>query len=329
MSASQDSFLARVAHKLAQEGLPGAAAAASRRARHWVGRRSPVPWAYFGALSRRLGQALPIPQPSVLVVSLPRSGSSWVGHTLGLAADAAYLREPLDQLYLSQGGPSAVHNFEPSTPPPTYRQAAALAFAGVPAFPSHLRIVADRGQWGLAGRRRRRVVVKMVNPYAVRWLLKTYRLRLIYLVRHPAAVALSFRRLGWWSPEPDHFRSLGRDFNNAHRAVMDAAADGAATRVVAYEALCRDPLNHFRALFEFSGLTWDERVDAQIERDTSGSDDGDPYSVSRHSATQADQWRRSIRPAELADLQAGYCYAPLPWYQAPEDWSLNGELASG
>ena len=55
---------------------------------------SPVRWGRFPGLTGMLARALSPAEPPVLVVSLPRSGSSWVGEVLGAAPDAMYLREP-------------------------------------------------------------------------------------------------------------------------------------------------------------------------------------------------------------------------------------------
>ena len=323
MSETRPAIIARLTRKLRREGWAGVASILRRTWQRFNRERSPVRWAQFGAASRLLGRAAPTRQPAVVVLSLPRSGSSWVGQTLGLAPDAAYLREPLDQLYLDQGGLASVHDYTPGAPPPAYLRAASLAFLGVPAFPRRLPIVASPQQWALAGRRRRRVVVKLINPFAAPWLLRAYQPRLIYLVRHPAAVALSHRRLGWWSADPDIWTKVGRSYHDAHQALLNASAGGATVRIIPYETLCLDPLNQFRQLFEFAGLTWDERLAGPILAQTSGGDDANPYSLARDSRAQISRWRSAIQPRELAELRAGFCHSPLPWYQAEEDWSLN------
>jgi hypothetical protein len=315
-------LFSRVIRKLYEEGWPSVASAVRWRWQRHALDRSPVLWAQFGAASQLLGRAVPPKQPPVVVLSLPRSGSSWVGHTLGQAPNAAYLREPLEQLFLAQGG-EAVPVLESGEPPRVYRHAAALTFGGVPAFPRRLRIVSFPKQWALAGRRSRRVVAKSVNPFAFPWLLRTYQPRFIYLVRHPAALALSYRRLGWWSDDPENWIKVGRSYHDAHKVVLSASAGRATVRLVQYETLCPDPITQFFELFEFAGLTWDERVAALILEQTAGGDETDPYSLARNSRAQIDRWRSEIQPHELADVRAGYCHSPLPWYQGAEDWTLR------
>ena len=49
--------------------------------------------------SRLLGRLFPFRKPAILLLSYPRSGSSWAGKVLGLSPDVAYLREPINQGY--------------------------------------------------------------------------------------------------------------------------------------------------------------------------------------------------------------------------------------
>ena len=53
-------------------------------------------WAGEGKLSLQIARLLRPQMPSVLILSFPRSGSSWVGKTLGRASNALYMREPIN-----------------------------------------------------------------------------------------------------------------------------------------------------------------------------------------------------------------------------------------
>jgi hypothetical protein len=61
-------------------------------------------WAKYGFVSHIIGSIIKPMQPSILVLSLPRSGSSWVGETLGVADDAMYLREPMNKFFIAYMG---------------------------------------------------------------------------------------------------------------------------------------------------------------------------------------------------------------------------------
>ncbi|HET6521142.1 MAG TPA: sulfotransferase [Geminicoccaceae bacterium] len=263
----------------------------------------------------------------MLLVSLPRSGSTWVGDVLGSAPDALYLHEPLTQsLDLSGTEPILV---EPDAPAPAavYPAAAAAAFAGLPTFRSH--VLRWPGQWALGRRAGRRVVVKEVNPLICPWIVREHRPRVILLVRHPAAVSLSYRRLGWFDL-PDFQMASGdgaagdgpwRRSGRRQGYVLDRALRALSGYpdhvVVRYEDLCRQPVEGFRRLYAFAGLTWTPAVGRLIEA-KAGGDRNDVYATSRATRLMADSWRAQIGPQDLADLMAGYGAFDLPWYGAAE-----------
>jgi hypothetical protein len=111
---------------------------------------------------------------------------------------------------------------DPDDPPAAYAASARAAFSGLPSFalPAErpTRIVRHPGQWSLRQRRQRRLVIKEINPFACEWLLKTYSPRVIYLVRHPAAVALSNARLGFMQGN-EIWREQGLHQGRAHAMV--------------------------------------------------------------------------------------------------------------
>src|SRR5205085_5348017 len=72
--------------------------------------------------------------PSVLILSMPRSGSSWLGDTMGRASDALYLREPINQVSISHGKTDALIPVDAAAPPADFQESADQAFAGLPKF---------------------------------------------------------------------------------------------------------------------------------------------------------------------------------------------------
>lgn len=74
-------------------------------------------------------------RPPALVLSLPRSGSSWVGDTLGHADDAMYLREPITQSNMQlHGAVQAMQDIGPGGPDTDTLRYADNAFNGIPDF---------------------------------------------------------------------------------------------------------------------------------------------------------------------------------------------------
>jgi hypothetical protein len=264
-------------------------------------------------------------RPPVLVLSVPRSGSSWVGVTLGRAQNALYLREPMTQsclAYFRQTGhpQNVVYEVEPSTASGVFARAASKAFSGLPVFPPW--VVTFPEQWDLQSRKKRRLVIKEVNPMACKLLVEQYQPRVILLVRHPAAVSLSYVNMEWLSRPLG--RQLGEHLGETLRMALDGLADYDNYTVVTYEELCAAPVSVFQRLYEFSELMWDDSSKAYIRRRTSGEDpDGRDhrYGTSRDSRRMIRAWDSELSKEELEQLRAGYSSFDLPWYQADDDWS--------
>jgi hypothetical protein len=311
----------RIYHKYKEGGVKALAAVTTGRFRHWISPyTSVVFWARLGAVSSFLGDRLRTQNPPVLVLSLPRSGSSWVGETLGNAANALYLREPITQSYLEEVGRRnrVVFEIDPSNLLEVYKRAADTAFSGIPAFPPH--IVKYPKQWNLFSRRHRRLVIKEVNPMASEWLLQHYLPRVVFLVRHPAAVALSYRQLGWWqTPDP-----IGKEHGKYQGAAIRVALDNLVAyqdyRVVLYEELCANPIDVFRSLFEFAGLVWDRNMEAYVQERTTGGCRADSMETSRDSRSMIRSWVGQLSKKELESLRTGFSEFNLPWYKSTEGW---------
>ena len=170
--------------------------------------KSPVLWANWGILSAFLAKRIKPKKPPVLILSMPRSGSSWVGEIMGLSPDSLYLREPITQTYLktTHDGAPSFFEFDMAGLPEGYESSAKNVFSGLPLFDRRITIFPK--QWALSKRSRKRIVVKEVNPFMLPWLTQNFRPRIIYLVRHPVATASSFKRIGWTGEQFDFRLSL-------------------------------------------------------------------------------------------------------------------------
>ncbi|MCK4387230.1 MAG: sulfotransferase [Dehalococcoidia bacterium] len=278
--------------------------------------------------------------PSILILSLPRSGSSWVGEILGSAGNALYLSEPIAQSDLTLGR-SQDTAFDPSDPPPAYKRFADRAFCGLPTFPKWL-VLRKPNQWSLFERHYRRLVIKEVKPLACGWLLKRYNPRVIFLVRHPMAVALSYLNLGWTdihiekaplasrglantflSHWEQHLKSV-TDFWDQHgtmqgallRSILDSLIDYPDQTIVLYEQLCADPIKSFQNLFTFAGLSWDGTIERLITKTSSSSDNNKEYGTSRDSRSMVNAWKGKVSDEEVKRLRAAFMKFDLPWYGA-------------
>ncbi len=280
---------------------------------------NPIFWAQFGLLSWRLANLIKPLLPTVVVLSLPRSGSSWVGEVLGSAPKALYLREPLTQSAVDFGA----HNFQLtdetfSEPPPNYETFLKAAFQGLPIF--HPRVVTKPEQWSLYRRWGRRVVIKEVNLRMCPLVIRKFQPRIILLVRHPAAVLQSWRRLKWAGSTQTEAEALAHDQARLLRQTLDTLADYPQHCVVRYEDLCLDPVTQFRRLYDFAGFTWHEQVEALIQEHLQGGDRADTYGTFRKTAEMVDAWRGGLSQEELQSLRDVYHQYDLPWFSQASDW---------
>jgi len=280
----------------------------------------PTSWYQWGPLSAWLAQVRPPLSPPVLVLSLGRSGSSWVGDTLGRAGNALFLREPITQSLMPSGGTEPDEVIDPHAPRADFERWATRAFMGLPVFPRG--IVRYPEQWHYGQRHRRRLVIKDIKPFACAWLLHAYRPRLIYLVRHPAAVALSNMRLGFIGGT-EAWRHAGEHQGRAHRYVLDCLKNWQDYRIVQYEVLCADPLSTFRELFDFAELDWSEATETNILENSADGDRSVPYSVARNSREMINAWRAEITVDALTELRLAFQAHNLPWYTSPGDWQTE------
>jgi glycosyltransferase involved in cell wall biosynthesis len=303
-------------------------------------RISPVWWANFGPVSRVIGTLVNPARKPILVVSLPRSGSSWVGETLAQAGAAAYLREPITQTNLLIHPRLSVFEVDPAAVPREYQKVSELAFGGIPYFGR--KIVSYRRQWRLGQRSHKRVVIKEVNPLALAYWQTAFESDFIALVRHPAAVALSLQGMRWsrdsfghWFPASRqaelrstirHTRGtcwaeLGASQAIIHEHIRKSMDMNSRIKLLRYEEICANPLHCFRGLFAFAGFEWDGRIESFIRYQTTDHDNesrGD-YSTRRNSASMPDVWRSQLKDDEIEEVRLGYLGAGGSLY-GESDW---------
>ncbi|WP_022836474.1 sulfotransferase [Salisaeta longa] len=300
-----------------------------------VRRISPVWWANVPGLRGHLARAYPPAQPPLLLMGFPRSGTTWVADVIGRAPELLYLQEPVTQS--RPAGRYAVEDKGRGEAPAYYARWADRAFAGVPAFSTN--IVRRPRQWRIGARAHRRVFVKEVHPLALRWYAGRYQPQVIYLVRHPAAVAYSFRRLGWtrqprdayvhpsrqaqYPPPPrDTFWArMGYVQGVALRAAMEVVHDRPEATVLRYEAVCATPEAQFRAVYDAAGLSWTPAARAGLaERITTEQPGGTPFGTARDlSAHNTERWRDEVPQAAQEALRTAFLAVDPPLYTA-EAW---------
>lgn len=238
-------------------------------------------------------------QRPVLVLGLPRSGSTWVGEVLGSAAGCTYRHEPMTQALLRQDGD---------------------AFRHVPAGGRDAEVEAEADR-AFAPAGRDRLVVKEVLPLLGAWFAaRPERPVLVDLVRHPVAVAASHLRLGWdpaprerdrlpAGPATERLHARWDDLGPVERKVAYVAAVRAHVRAtwgpdaihVRHEDLLADPVAGYGALGERLGL---RGLDLEVRNDRPGPFSLDrtprPYPPADATADLRELWS-SFGPADYLD----------------------------
>lgn len=265
----------------------------------------------------------------LLVTGVPRSGTTWVARLLATAPGVVLAgREPMNP----RGRQYALgHTLEGWTrlDAPTRRQRIALrtAYSGLnPQVYSRY----GRRQWAGPLPRTRMVVKDPFAMLSLRTVTEVTGARPVLVYRHPGAVLVSYRRMGW---EPDLLElqrlverlrtdrgldlddlpvpgrvspaeEMGRFWSALHEiALLDAPAlDGLV--VVSHEELAGGGEGGGRRLFEVLGLGWGHGSTIELERESGGTTAGsDLHRFDRPPAAVASAWRRQLDPRELALIE--------------------------
>ena len=271
--------------------------------------------------------------PTVLLLSYPRSGSSWAGKILASSKQFAYLREPITQPYLKRlGGKQAVFNAEDSHPDfDKYKELADEAFAGMPRV--HRGVIDNKKDFlPFAKNIKQKVLIKEVNPGAAKFYCTRYNLFLCLLLRHPAAVALSFYERGWLhqhsellndEPELDEWGRFGKLYGTFVAEAVNVAAQHHNAKIIQYEALVSDPKQQYTNLFTDFGVAVPDNFDSVIEQYCySKSDLSSGYQTQRNSKLTAQKWKSKLSAVQINSLREGYLKSPLAYYREPGDWSI-------
>lgn len=285
----------------------------------------------------------------ILVTGGHRSGTGWVGQVLATSSQPiGYLWEPFSLRH--RPGTLAVrwqHWFPYLTEEngAQYRepiqQTLAWRYAAL-AEARSLRTAKDAGRmardwWRFRRYRRQRAVPLFKDPiavFSVEWLVRHFDMRVVMIVRHPAAFVGSLKRLGWTHPF-DHFteqpllmRDLEpyadqlRDFARAERDIVDQGIllwnvihhfiAGYVQRhpewlLVRQEDLAYSPHAGFRNLFEGLGLPSGPTTDALVEATTSSSNSAQakPGTIYLDSAKHASAWKRALDSDDILRIRRG------------------------
>lgn len=296
------------------------------------------------------------PRP-ILLTGIHRSGSTWTGHMIAASPHIAYVHEPF--------------NFPlwPSCPFDRYYDCP-MEKEQQPIL-DYLRethgLVPPRGDsldggwleqsplsFLVAWRERpRRPLLK--DPFALfaaEWLARTCSAQVIVLIRHPAAVAASLKRLSWsfdfthFVRQPhllaDRLHPFSDDLKSHAQRRRDILDDAILLWRMVYhevrrlraahpdwlflrhEDLSRWPLSEFLSLFSWLGLPFSRSVRCTIEESTSEQNpraevDGEAHRIRLNSRANVWSWCARLSPEEIDRIRRG-TEDVAPWFYTDADW---------
>ena len=309
-------IIKRIKNKWKKQGLAGVLSALKN---HF---HKGIAWARFGPLSELLSRIFPIVNKPILIISFPRSGSSWVGEIIGTAKSALYLREPITCFYRRKNTEGIIVEVDPNSPPYIYKKYGNRAFSGIPDFPTE--VVKFPDDWKLSKRKSSRLVIKEVNPLAIEWFIKSINPSIVILLRHPAAITLSFLSLNWWkNKESSAWFFYGDRIGSVLKILYENILEYRDYKVFFYEDLCRDTVKKFKEMFQYCNLKIDENVMQRIEKTTSCGSINEIYGTERNTREMHSKWRENVSNEQLKQLKSGYMKHNLPWYMDDVYWIID------
>jgi hypothetical protein len=315
-------------------------------------------------------------QEPVVVTGIPRSGTSWVGKMLQASGELTYINEPLNPAHPPGRSPgvlratvSSAYEYITSANEDGWLEPFGDTFRlryhlGAELrrnrSPYDLARTAKYATSFLAGRLRGRRPL-LDDPYAMlasEWLARRLGCRVVVLVRDPAAIVNSWKRLGWTTDlgELRNQPLLMRDWLEPFRGEIASAAaseDPAGRvgllwrllylvvaeyeqrcpqlRVVRYEDLAGDPLVAFAGLYATLGLRFGERARRAILRSTTGNLGGRAHrwslvrgGLSKTAYRPLDSranlvaWRDTLSTQEVTRVRALTKSVAARWYSSEE-----------
>ncbi|WP_436793923.1 sulfotransferase [Actinospongicola halichondriae] len=257
-----------------------------------------------------------------LIIGSARSGTSFIGATLGAAPRAAYQREPLTH-EIFRRRLDLVPQLADPTPSDALTALADRAFSGRPAVSTAVTPWPSQF-WS---RTAETLVIKEVLPMSALWLTERFAATALFVLRHPAAIVSSWHRRNWiraphesaFGPfldeagiRDDPAACLGAILARHEQSMVAAAAAvGPRAKVIEYEELARRPVRVFQASAAHLGLAWNDAMEAEVAAATDGTlerSDGRQHLV-RDSRRRSQAWRDELSASTICSIRQGYATA--------------------
>jgi Sulfotransferase family len=288
----------------------------------------------------------------ILVTGAHRSGTTWVGRVLAASTSPrlGYLWEPFNPRHRPGTFPVRFPRYfeylcaengadyaGPLRDALAFRYRAGAELRTLRSPKDAARMGRD---WARFARDRRRCAAALVkDPIALfssEWLATTFGMRVVVMIRHPAAFAVSIRRRDWRHRFGDFLDQplLMRDFLAPHEPQLRAAAEGRPDILdeaillwnvlysavatfqerhpdwifVRHEDVAARPLERYRELYGRLELEWTPPVERLVRDTSSAANPGQARradAIRRASASQVRAWTSQLTAEEAAHVRRG------------------------
>ncbi|MGC9453967.1 MAG: sulfotransferase [Phycisphaerae bacterium] len=301
--------------------------------------------------------------PPILVTGSHRSGSTWVGRMLSLPRHVGYIHEPFS-LKVRPG--VCNHGFtnwfqylcDDNGEPYVEELSRSLRFEYKPLLElRHVRSARDAGRllrdWAYCSYHSlmgsRPLMKDPIALFSAPWLAKRWRMRVVVVIRHPAAFVGSLKRTGWrfsfenMTRQPLLMRELAEFSEDIERASRENAGvleeavllwriihhrinvyrqNHPDWVFVRHEDLSRDPVEQYRRLYDLLDLDFAPRVRRTIRAHSMASEGGKQpgtMSISRDSRANIWSWRKRLSEHEVNRVREG-TRDISPMFYGDGDW---------
>lgn len=305
----------------------------------------------------------------ILVTGSIRSGTTWIGRMLAADRSVGYIWEPLNfrwgarnpgvcnapvshwYPYISAENGSIFEEAIKNTL--GFRYSLREGLKGIQSRQDMRRLLYEyAASLGHRSQRARPLVKDPFALFSVEWLSETFDMDIVFVIRHPAAVACSLQRLNWAVPfehfldQPllirDHlspFEAEIREHAETRQDVIEQAillwrlvysvvarhrrrhSDWIFLR---HEDLSRDPLAQFGRLFQDLQLEFTPRAASVVQEHSAPGNPSDvtvqeAFSLRRDSRSAISTWKHQLGDMEIERIQAGTHDVAGEFY-SDEDW---------
>ena len=284
----------------------------------------------------------------ILVTGSHRSGTTWVGRMLALSPQVGYVHEPFN-LHHSQGICRArfehwyTYLCERNAGPYEAALADTLAFrfgwgaalSGMRSLLSLPRIWREgRATGRLRAARCRPLMKDPIALFSAEWLARRFDMRVIVMIRHPAAFVGSLKKAGWShrfsdftaqpllmerlpAPLGDQIRTHAASpqpivdqacllWNLIHHVIGTYRASHPNWRFIRHEDLSREPEDGYRELFAWLDLPFGDDIRDAIGKFAGGDNPVETeglHTIRRDSRENILSWKRRLTDAEIARVR--------------------------